>query len=62
MAKKLKQPFDSTENAADAKGVARWENEGGAVESSRGSERPRDANQRAKLIVDMATVRRRPTQ
>jgi hypothetical protein len=38
-----------------ARALARWETEGGAPRNGRNPQRPRDPNQRAKLIVDMAT-------
>jgi hypothetical protein len=38
-----------------ARALARWETEGGAPKDGRNSKRPRDPNQLAKLIVDMAT-------
>ena len=38
-----------------ARALARWETEGGAPRNGRNPKRTRDPNQRAKLIVDMAT-------
>jgi hypothetical protein len=38
-----------------AQALGRWESEGGATRDGRISKRPRDPNQLAKLIVDMAT-------
>ena len=38
-----------------ARALGRWESEGGAPKDGRDSKRPRDPNQLAKLIVDMAT-------
>ena len=38
-----------------AEALGRWETEGGASKDGRNSIRPRDSNQLAKLIVDMAT-------
>ena len=38
-----------------ARALARWETEGGAPRNGRNPQRPRDPNQLAKLIVDMAT-------
>ena len=35
--------------------LARWETEGGAPRNGRNPQRSRDPNQRANLIVDMAT-------
>ena len=38
-----------------ARALGRWESEGGAPKDGRNSKRPRDPNELAKLIVDMAT-------
>jgi hypothetical protein len=61
MTGKAKKP--PTDAQMKAKAVARWDNEGGAPQSGDVSarkqhKRPRDANQLAKRIVDIATGER----
>jgi hypothetical protein len=49
---------------ADPKAIARWDNEGGAPASGDRSivQRPRDNDQRAKFIVDVATCDAHPQE
>jgi hypothetical protein len=59
-----KRPKQPTDEAIKAKALSRWEGEGGAPIEGRKPKRPRDMNQWAKRMVDIATGeadgRRRP--
>ena len=51
-----KRPRRQSEAVARQKALSRWEGEGGAVAEHVKPKRPRDLNQWAKRMVDMATT------
>jgi hypothetical protein len=51
-----KHPKQPTDEEAKARAMSRWEGEGGAPAGGRKPKRPRDMNQWAKNMVDLATM------